>query len=715
MVCLTPEVRRAAADDTTLESVLDDLVSGDPERGRRASGVLARIGAGVLPRLVEIVRDGPPERVRAALAVIVGLGDTAAPAYEGLMDVALHATPERRAQIGAALLAACPEAVRRLVPGLVEGSRSPDAALRAASLRALVPLAPVAEDAAAEIAEGPEGIDGEERALRRVVAFQLGNEDADRLVRSAPDPNDARAWTWWFADWRKARSAAVVAERLGDPDSRRRVAAADELRALGELAVDAVPALTKAVRDPQRTVRLAAIAALAEIGSDAAAALPALGELAADDASGCQLEAIDAIGAVIWRRNPAAGPAARLGTWGSPEDAPPRVAAAIDWLVRHQSPDGRWSCAGFGARCRGSRCNGAGDAAMDAGVTALAARALLAGGVRPDRGRHAQALHEALGWLRASQDEDGCIGGRIHQRAIYGHLAATLALAETCLVAPTPSLRRAVQRATRWIHWAQNPRVAWRYGIRDGDNDTDATCWAVLALRSVADAGVAVDPGAFDCASDWLASMTDPETGRVGYQARGGHPARYGGLVHAFPGRLSESTTAAGLVIRASDPSRPGAAEMSAKGAALLAACPPRWNAEEGVLDFVYWHHGTVALVTEDFPAARAWLAAARTALETGQRTADSSEASDDRGSWDAADAWSPAGGRVYATAINALTLAWLCRALDAPPGDEPDGNTMPEPVRAAVRGLETAAKSRVPRVRTAAGAMLARVRTRYR
>ena len=59
--------------------------------------------------------------------------------------------------------------------------------------------------------------------------------------------------------------------------------------------------------------------------------------------------------------------------------------------------------------------------------------------------------------------------------------------------------------------------MAWRYGVRLGDNDTSVTTWAVLALRSGKYGGLDVDPDAFEGARAWIDKMTDPDYGKFAF------------------------------------------------------------------------------------------------------------------------------------------------------------------------------------------------------
>ena len=75
--------------------------------------------------------------------------------------------------------------------------------------------------------------------------------------------------------------------------------------------------------------------------------------------------------------------------------------------------------------------------------------------------------------------------------------------------------------------------------------------------------------------------------------------------------------------------------------------------------DYYYWHEGTIALFEFDGPGSsgtgarwRRWNPAMKRALVSNQHK-EGCQA----GSWDSDDRWGFEGGRVYAAALNALTL----------------------------------------------------------
>jgi hypothetical protein len=337
------------------------------------------------------------------------------------------------------------------------------------------------------------------------------------------------------------------------------------------------------------------------------------------------------------------------------------VPLALGWLARHQSGSGAWSSGGFAAQCHGTPCTGPGAAPYDVGVTGLALLCLLGAGETPNSGEHADNVKRGLAFLVQSQDPEGCVGPRTSQHFMYNHGYAALALVEAYGLTSSPVYRAPAQRAVDFVLGAQNPYLGWRYGVRDGDNDTSVTGLMVLVLRAAKTAGLTVDDAAFRGARAWIDKMTEPEYGRTGYQQRGGPPARTVEAMARFPADRSEAMTAVGVTTRLLSGADPATSDLVEKGARLVASKPPVWSPESGSIDLYGWYWGTLALSRVGGDAWTAWRAHAVRALGGHQVTDAGSDA---RGSWDPVDPWGAEGGRVYATALACLTSQIAVRNL---------------------------------------------------
>lgn len=349
----------------------------------------------------------------------------------------------------------------------------------------------------------------------------------------------------------------------------------------------------------------------------------------------------------------AAGPAPR-GAWVEPRaevaheaDLAARAAeAAAGWLERHQYSEGAWSARSYTQMCEGKVCLGRGADEHDVGVTALAAWALM------ESGRGDPAARRALAWLAARQDGEGAFGPRAG-KFMYGQALATLAFARGYPLLGEGIYKHHAARGVRFLEGARNPGLAWRYGVRDGDNDASVTGWVAAALLAAVapEVGVDVDPAALEGALRFLDRATDGRHFGTSYTARGAGPAHPGAGGRYEP---NEGLTAGALWVRLKRGLDRGS--FAARAAALrLAASLPVWTEDAASVDFAAWFAGTRALAEYgDAELWRVWSGRVERLLAGRQRRYYEGCLA---GSWDPVDKWGAEGGRVYATAMNLLTL----------------------------------------------------------
>ena len=357
--------------------------------------------------------------------------------------------------------------------------------------------------------------------------------------------------------------------------------------------------------------------------------------------------------------------ARRRGTPGrrGPDGETPGSRAAVDgglrWLADHQSEDGSWDSDGFHEECqREGRegdvphppCDGAASMEWsDPGNTGLALLAFLGAGHTHLIGPYRDVVRRGLRYLRGVQSPDGCVGPK-EGHYMYNHAIAALALCEAKAMSPyNPLLRDSAQRAIDYLALAQNPGLGWRYSERCGDNDTSVTAWVVLALKSGRAADLRVPKRCFRGALTWIDRVTEDSYCKVGYRT----PGDPGALLPEVQDRFesTETMTAAGILSRIFLGAKPEDPAVRG-GVALLLDQLPEWNEEQGTINTYYWYYGTLAMFQVGGKPWRRWNQALQGALvET--RCLQGPTA----GSWDPVGAWGGAGGRVYATAINTLTL----------------------------------------------------------
>lgn len=330
--------------------------------------------------------------------------------------------------------------------------------------------------------------------------------------------------------------------------------------------------------------------------------------------------------------------------------------AALLWLMKHQSPDGRWDSDDFSVMCTKNVCGGPGNSLNDAGLTGLALLCFLGAGETHQSGRFKDTVKKGLLYLIELQDEsdDGCFGDRVGQHFMYSHACAALAMAEAYGMTKAKAFKEPAQEGINFILKAQNPYAAWRYSFPpDGDNDSSVTGWMVMALKSAKLSGLKVDDSALANAVSFIDEVTDP-SGRTGYTAMGETLSRMPQVMDQFPPEMSESLTGVGMLVRIFCGRTLDDDPMISKGADLLIQRPPTWNTDSGEIDFYYWYYGTLAMHQVGGPRWEKWNVALKDALLENQIL---DESLDEYGSWDPIDPWGRQGGRIYATALNCLSM----------------------------------------------------------
>ena len=314
------------------------------------------------------------------------------------------------------------------------------------------------------------------------------------------------------------------------------------------------------------------------------------------------------------------------------------IAAALNWLARHQLPDGSWSLTNFATACKEPTCSGPGAQPMDTAATAFGLLPFLAAGqthLTPNsKGPHRATITSGLAWLMRNQKQDGDLRG---SGTMYSHGLAAMTLCEAHGLTGDEALGRAAQAAIDFIQKAQNQRTGgWRY--RPGDEgDTSVLGWQLQALQSGRLAGLKVKPEALEDAGKWIKSVA------AGAQ---------GGMSMYTPGAAPTPTmTAVGLLSRqilGAKPEDPALVE----GRAYLLANRHDRAGRNGY----YWYYAAQVLHRVGGADAETWSRNACQTLITSQCQEGCAA-----GSWDpqkpTADTWGRHGGRLMITSLSVLTL----------------------------------------------------------
>jgi hypothetical protein len=314
------------------------------------------------------------------------------------------------------------------------------------------------------------------------------------------------------------------------------------------------------------------------------------------------------------------------------------VRAALDWLAKVQSRDGRWDPrmhgAGWEPRIDGQDRKGAG-ARADTAITGLAVLAFLGAGHTHLEGDYRENVKRALEYLLRTQNaDDGNLGGRASTFAfMYCHAMATFAMCEAYAVTEDERLAAPVRRAVNYTLSCQDPRGGgWRYKPGDA-GDTSQLGWQVMVIKSAELAGMKIPPQTKTGVRRFLKSVS---------------AGKHGGLARYQPNKaISGAMTGEALFCRQLiDGAAPASATKEATD--YLLTMPP--GAERPNL--YYWYYATLAMNQVGGEAWSRWNTSLKRALLPRQRRGGAFA-----GSWDANTQWGAHGGRVYSTAMATLSL----------------------------------------------------------
>jgi hypothetical protein len=333
------------------------------------------------------------------------------------------------------------------------------------------------------------------------------------------------------------------------------------------------------------------------------------------------------------------------------------VAAALDWLARAQSNDGRWDADAHGAG-RETRAILGHDrrvpstnpavrqttgAQADTGISGLALLAFLGSGETHLAGKHRENVQHGLEFLLASQSRDGNLAGSAElYAAMYSHGMATLALSEAFALTGDDRLLPGLQRALQFTIHAQTAAGGWRYQANEtiDHGDLSQFGWQLMALHSAELGGI---PTPAVTRERMIGFLRNCSIGR----ARG--------LASYQPGhRASRTMTAEGLVCRYFLQAENSPAALNEGAAYVLEERPQQQNA-----NYYYWYYATLAMFQRQGADWTRWSAALQAELLARQRW-DAPHA----GSYDPDDLWGGYGGRVYSTALATLSLEVYYRYL---------------------------------------------------
>jgi hypothetical protein len=170
------------------------------------------------------------------------------------------------------------------------------------------------------------------------------------------------------------------------------------------------------------------------------------------------------------------------------------VEESLNWLARHQHPDGYWSFDHRHEEC-GPECDQAGNLVTGVkGATGLALLPFLGSGHTPLDGAHKRVVDRGVRALVMMMEPTRNGGSFVDGGEMYSQGIASMALCEAYGMTGDESLRLPAQAALNFICYAQDPEGGgWRYKPRQR-GDTSVMGWQVGALKSGYLADLSVPP-----------------------------------------------------------------------------------------------------------------------------------------------------------------------------------------------------------------------------
>ena len=328
------------------------------------------------------------------------------------------------------------------------------------------------------------------------------------------------------------------------------------------------------------------------------------------------------------------------------------VDLALEWIVKHQLPNGSWSFDHTEGKGEFRNTTGKGllgEAKI--GATAMALLPLLGAGHTHITGEHKEAVKKGFEFLKR-------VGERRNSRMIsytepggrlYSHGLATIALCECYAMTYDKELEPYAQGAINFTMYAQHPtNGGWQYQPREG-GDTSAVGWQLMALKSAKISGLETNKKAFRLANYFLDSVSNSRGTDYGYVTK---PS----------GRGQPTLTSIGLLCRMYLGWKQDRNQL-VDGMARIAKTGP--DTEYGIN--MYYNYYATQAIKHMYSGKAEWN---KWNLEMREFLVNTQERKgNERGSWYFAgrgrpDRWGHAGGRLYDTAMSCMTLEVYYRFL---------------------------------------------------
>lgn len=349
--------------------------------------------------------------------------------------------------------------------------------------------------------------------------------------------------------------------------------------------------------------------------------------------------------------------AAMLARYGGTDESEAAVGSALKWLALHQQADGSWCFDHRGPACKGQCAQPGNMPRARVAATGMAVMTLQGAGNSCYDGPYRRNVEAGLNFIvlnarsvPAGVDLRGVFEG---QKGMYIQAISTICLAQALhqntaalkiagprarkvgmktrrqLEVETRQLTSAAEGGLQFVLNAQNPLGGWKYEPGSNAGDTSVLGWVLTAMVVARDAGIDVPDATFVGMNKFLDSVQTQDGAFYGYEEPGS----------------KASTTAIGLFCRMHS-GWDNSHEALGRGINFLRRRAPDRN------DMYYNYYASQVMRNSGGPAWEKWNGIMREQLISTQRTTGHVA-----GSWDVADQYGEAGGRLYMTCLAAMTL----------------------------------------------------------
>ncbi|QDV22778.1 prenyltransferase/squalene oxidase repeat-containing protein [Aureliella helgolandensis] len=215
------------------------------------------------------------------------------------------------------------------------------------------------------------------------------------------------------------------------------------------------------------------------------------------------------------------------------------VERALEWLAAHQMPSGGWSLVHTGGECN-ERCGNPGShERFDPAATGLSLLAFLGAGYTHLEGKHKETVRRGVYFLYQILEETPNGGSFLYQseRGMYNHGIAAFAMCEAYQLTQDRDLLKPAQQAVDFIVHAQSYQGGWGY-LPKKPGDLTISGWQMMALKSAQAAGLEIPDATILAIDIFLDTQQAEESSFFGYARPGKSPTctAIGNMIRLFRG-----------------------------------------------------------------------------------------------------------------------------------------------------------------------------------